>query len=226
MKSLKIFSNIGLLLLFLLALFFFEPSFSNLYYKFRGVTSVDENNLLRGEIKNLKFENKDLKNKLSESKGKTDDSYKVANVYSEYPFNDRRSLVIDVGSKDGIAPGMAVLVGEHSLIGKIDSVTSNKSTVQTIFDPAWQSSVVIGEARVKAVLRGGNPPYLDLIPKESVLLDGALVSNISEKLPINLLFGEIINISPTTNDAWQNAKLKTFYDLDILDQVRIVIDFL
>lgn len=224
MKSLKIFLNILLSLLFLSALFFFRPAINDFYHKLRGeVYGDDLNDSLLREIDWLKLENKNLKDRDREDTSNS--SYKNGNIYSEYPFNDRRLLVIDLGSKDGIKPGMPVITYDHTLIGKINSVTASESAVQTIFDPAWQSSVAIGEKRVKAVLKGGNSPSLELIPKDSVFSGGETVVNISKELPYNFLLGEIVGMSLVSNEVWQTAKLKMLYDLENLSQVRVVLNF-
>lgn len=211
--------GILLILLFVAAAFFYRNeilSFSGLIH------SLDYE-----KLEALQLENLVLKTELEALEGKSEtisDSYAAAKIYSRYPFNDRRLVTINLGEEDGVREGMPVLAREGVLLGKVSEVFGRQSVVETIFDPGWRSSVVVGEV-TKALLEGGVTPILTLISKESAVSPGDRVLNTSPEFPLELLLGEIKEVTPALNDVWLTAKINTFYNLDDLTEVLVVINF-
>ena len=65
-----------------------------------------------------------------------------------------RTVVIDVGSADGIAADMTVLNGD-GLVGRVLSVTASTATVQLLLDPAAQVGVRMAGSGQLGLARGG-----------------------------------------------------------------------
>lgn len=65
-----------------------------------------------------------------------------------------RTVVIDVGSADGIATDMTVLNGD-GLVGRVLSVTASTATVQLLLDPAAQVGVRMAGSGQLGLARGG-----------------------------------------------------------------------
>jgi len=65
-----------------------------------------------------------------------------------------RTVVIDVGSADGIAADMTVLNGD-GLVGRVLSVTASTATVQLVLDPAAQVGVRMAGSGQLGLARGG-----------------------------------------------------------------------
>lgn len=151
--------------------------------------------------------------------------FKVAHIYSRYPFNNRASLVLDLGSDAGIQPGMPVLAEEGVLLGRVKAVKQTQSEVETIFSSTWKSSVGIGDEKVKAVLSGGTTPTLEFIAKEAKLKEGDRVFNLSPELPLNLYLGTLSNVVGVSYDVWQRGELDTLYEPEDLDTALVVINF-
>lgn len=144
-------------------------------------------------------------------------------VHSRYPFNDKHRLTIARGSMDGVSVGMPVLAAPGVLAGVVAETRRRQSEVQTIFDPSWNSSVTIGE--VKAVLRGGSSPFLDLIPESSDLTEGTLVRNIDATLPYGLVLGEIGTITRASHNSWQRAVLRVGFAPEHLSRVLLMVEY-
>ena len=218
-KSPRFFLGILLIFVFVLAAFFYRNEILNL----SGIIhSLDYE-----EVEALRLENLALKIELEALKEKSQvalDSYAAAKVYSRYPFNDRRLLTINLGEKDRVRIGMPVLAMEGVLLGRVSEVFGRQSSVETIFDPAWRSSVVVGK-ETKALLEGGVTPTLNLISKESVVGAGDLILNTSPEFPLGLLLGEVRNVAPASDDVWLTAKINTLYNLDDLSEVLVVTNF-
>lgn len=175
----------------------------------------------------LKLENESLKHRVAAQAGKNTEGDKVlsAAVYSRYPFNDKNELVIDKGATDGIAAGMPVLAAPGILLGHVTNVRSRSSVVTTLFDPAWKSSVTIGEGRVRAVLHGANTVRLELIPKEVVIREGDEVRNVSPEYPMGLRVGVVDTVRRDDNNVWQVADVRIAYSIENLDSVSVITNF-
>lgn len=151
--------------------------------------------------------------------------YRPARVFSDYPFNNYASLIVDLGSDDGMKSGMPVLSADGVLLGKITEVKRTQSEVETIFDPNWKSAVTFGTGRFKALLTGGPAPYLDLIPKEASAVVGDSVLNLASDFPMNLLVGKILSWESGENNIWFKAKLAPPVRFENLGKVMVVVDF-
>lgn len=191
---------------------FSERSFS--YQKFRELQL--ENAGLRNEIK--LFKNSPLS-------ANREFDYRTAEIFSRYPFDERGTVVINLGGEDGMKEGLPVLAKEGVLFGKIKSVKRTQSEVLTFFDSSWRSGVSVGEAGVKAVLRGGAAPVLEFIESEQGIKTGDRVLNISPEFPLRLLVGELGEIKKSPRDVWFAADIKTDYEIESLNEVLVLTDF-
>ncbi|MEK7542835.1 MAG: rod shape-determining protein MreC [Patescibacteria group bacterium] len=151
--------------------------------------------------------------------------YFEADLYSKYPFNDKEILVIDAGSDDGMKVGMPVFLRENILIGRISSIKKTQSEVETIFNSSWRSSVFIGSRKIKAVLRGGKSPILELVPKNAVLEKGDSVANSSPNFPLGAYIGTVLNIYNDGSDLWFTADVDTGYSIQDARSVFVIADF-
>jgi cell shape-determining protein MreC len=179
-----------------------------------------ENQGLRQEIKVLQ-DKLDLKSQ----------PYLTARVYSRYPFDDNQTLIINIGSKDGVKVGWPVLAAENYLLGKIISVKADISEVRTIFSPDWKSEVKIGQgnppaqAGIEAVLVGGRQPTLEFISADAKINPGDEITSASPGLPLGLFVGKVSEIIPHPAVSLQQAKLRTDYDPNKLGKVFIISDY-
>lgn len=230
MKSPRIFLVPLLAVVFLLVIFFYRDGINTLLQGARyRVFGFWDRSFDYQKLWDLKLENQKLRAQLGavEERPITSGrfSYRVARVYSRYPFNDRRLIVIDVGSEDSVVSGMPVLVGENVLLGRIKNVRRTQSVVETIFNPEWRSSVAIGPDASKALLKGGVPPFLDLIPRDAAIDSGNQVVSLSPDFPLHLVIGTVGSVEPVLNDVWLSARLETPYQLEDVSKVFIILDF-
>jgi len=180
-------------------------------------------------IQELTLENESLKQQLISfsvvREKKEQYQYKIARVYSQYPFNDATSIIIDIGLDDGIKVGMPVMVKEGILLGKVKNVRRTQSEVETIFSPEWRTSVNVGKKMTKAVLHGGPTPNIDLIPIDENTSFGDEVTNSVSDFPMGALLGTLSEINKNANDVWKKSSLKTPYKIEFIDTVLIIVDF-
>lgn len=151
--------------------------------------------------------------------------YLETRLYSRYPFNDKGVIVVAAGLDDGVRPDMPVMAREGVLLGRVSNVKQTQSEVETIFNPAWRSSVYIGKKNVKAVLRGGEVPTIEFVPKETVISKGEAITNGSPSLPLGAFLGTISLARAVNSDLWQSANIDPGYTLDDITFVLLVTDF-
>jgi len=221
MRSLRFIAPLLLAAGFLFLIFFYRAEINDFFSRSRGiVVGVLDGTFNYSEFLRLRAENAGLR-----ATSELGASTSVAGVYSRYPFNDRRLIVINLGERDGVKIGMPVLASEKVILGRITAVRHTQATVQTLFDPEWRESVAIGENLVKALLKGGLPPTLELIDREARIAEGASVFNLSPELPLHFFLGKVSGVRAVAGEPWQKAELQTPYDLDNLNQVFVIKDF-
>ncbi len=228
MKSPRFFLATLLVLVLVLTVFFYRGALFQILNNFRS-RDYEKLRELVLENEGLKAELQTLKEKIRQA---DNSSLIPARIYSSYPWNDRRLLVVDLGESNGILTGMPVLVKAGVLLGKVKEVRRKESVVQTIFDPAWRSSVIITtystpreRGEVKALLQGGAVPTLTLIAKEAVIAPGDKVFNTSPEFPLGLFVGRVAEIEASPTDVFKKAQLSTLYEPEELDEVLVLTNF-
>ncbi len=139
--------------------------------KVNGNSSFFENvSKLKEENDELQKKNKELEEKLREleamrSENETLKTYlDLTEKYSDYKTipadvinrdisNYSKTLVINVGSDDGIKEGMTVIAAE-GLVGHIISVTNSTAKIQTIIDTSSSTSCLLSTSRDSIVCKG------------------------------------------------------------------------
>ena len=233
MRSLRVFIT-GLLILLVIALLllYFSP-LSILVEGPRNLIISFFNRPFNYQVfQELRLENESLKIEINQLKEviqadlflATQSNYLIADLYSRYPFNDQASLIVNLGSIDGLKPGMPVLAAKGVLLGRVVEVKRVMSEIQTIFDPAWRSSVAIGDNGGKAVLVGGFTPRLELISRQSSVQAEDIVINVAPEFPYGLTLGRLGNLEEDVTAQWFSATLQIFYNLNNLKEVLIVTD--
>ncbi|MFB6212243.1 MAG: rod shape-determining protein MreC [Candidatus Magasanikbacteria bacterium] len=230
MKTYKNYINL-LILVATLLLFFLFP---NVFYKSFNYIKFTFNSFLdRGfnyqKLKELKKENKKLKFELKQVKkfgaSPSDNEYQKARVFSKYPFSNKKNITIDLGSKEGIKKGMPVLTKSKYLLGKVISVRERIANVKTIFSKNWKNSVGLGSPKTEAVLSGGTPPEIKLIPRDVKFPGNPKVFNLSSDYPLYQLMGKAENIQKSEESVLRKAYLKTPYSFSNIIEVFVITNF-
>ena len=179
------------------------------------------------ELENIKTENEMLKEylNLTEKYGeyKTISGYVINKDISNYSG----VVVINLGSKDGVAPNMTV-IADKGLVGHIISVTENTAKVQTIVDPASSVSCTISESK-DSIIAKGIINETSLIKATYIPTDANLVQNESVETsglggiyPKGIHVGTIKEITNTKNITDRYATIQTAVDFDKLDTVLVI----
>lgn len=204
---------------------------------------TDVNNL-KNENEDLKNTNKELEQKLREleilraENAVLKEYANLTEKYSEYETipayiinknisNLSESIVINIGSKDGIEPNMAV-ISEKGLVGYIESVTDTTAKVQTIIDSSSNVSATISTTRdsiiCKGILDSNNTLKATFIPLDAIVSIGDTVetSGMGGIYPKGITIGTIKEVINTKNISDRYAIIETAVDFSKLETVLVI----
>ncbi len=203
-------------------------------------------NSLKIENENLKQKNEELEQSLREleiikAENATLRSYNnMSEKYSNYTTvpayiinkdvsNLSDTMIINVGSDDGVKENMPVITTE-GLVGYVISTTNNTSKVNPIIDPSTSVSASISTSRdgviVKGILGSNNTLKLMYIPTDAdlVLEDSIETSGIGGIYPKGILIGKISQIIESKNITDRYAIVETAVDFSKLETVLVILD--
>lgn len=179
------------------------------------------------EMENIKTENETLKEylNLSEKYGeyKTITGYVVNRDISNYS----KTIVINVGSNDGVAKDMTV-IGDEGLVGHVISVTDSTAKVQTIIDTASSVSAIMSTTNDSIVCKGNLDSDTELkamyIPTDANIIQGDSVetSGIGGVYPKGIHIGTVKRVVSTQNITDRYASVETAIDFDKLTSVLVI----
>jgi rod shape-determining protein MreC len=152
----------------------------------------------------------------------------IARVISEGPSNYLRTIGIDLGSEQGIERGMPV-VTESGLVGRIDRVRPDSSTVLLIIDPRSKADAQIERNRVVGVLQGlaSGGLSMDYISQDADVSLGDLVktSGLGGGFPKGLIIGQVVAVRQRDYEMFQQATVRPTVNFDRLEWVLVITNF-
>ena len=199
---------------------------------------------LKEENENLKQKNSDLEKSLREleiikSENETLKGYvNLRDKYTEYTTipgyiinkdnsNYSKTLIINVGSKDGIQTNMAV-ISDEGLVGHVVSLTENPAKVQTLVDTASAVSCLVGSAKdnviVKGSLDGGNMLKATSIATSATLFEGDKLetSGLGGIYPKGIVVGTIKSVTNTRNLTNRYATVEPAVNFNKVGTVLVI----
>lgn len=155
-------------------------------------------------------------------------TYKAAAVIGRDPSPFLRYVIINVGSNDGVLPGMPV-VTDKGLVGRVDAVIAEAARVQLITDSASAVNIRLQTSDTEAMLTGsitGNLA-LDMIPQDALVQIGdvVLTSGLGGGYPPNILVGQVVNIRKLDSELFQTAGIQPNVDFNRLQFLLVITNF-
>lgn len=215
-----------------------------------ALTQIDK---LRTESERLRQENLTLREQLDRMPAISkinDDWTKITAAQQATPYRTTaarvivrdlsdvrpRTLILNKGSNDGLAPGQVVIDAGGALVGRISEVDATVSMVLLLSDP---SAVVVGkEAKSGATgtIRGSLSGQLqmlyvdssqDLAVGEAVVTAGESLpcTNDTSPYPPTLLIGNIVEVFTDPNTPVKSASIKPAAHLTDATFVLIIVDY-
>jgi rod shape-determining protein MreC len=196
------------------------------------VGSRTENEELRAELDTLRIEKQSLERTL----GRIERSAALINYQADIASTTvlaevigggasgaAKEIIIDKGSADGVAAGMAVVTSE-GVVGRIQAAHSTSSLVVLINDVDAAVGAILEDTRVRGVLkgRGGRECELQYINPDVPVRVGEIVytSGADRIFPKGLPVGEVVDLEQSGDS--QTILVRPFAKLDRLDEVLVV----
>lgn len=179
------------------------------------------------ELENIKTQNETLREylNLTEKYGeyKTISGYVINKDISNYS----KTIVINVGKKDGVTEKMTV-IGDQGLVGHVISVTDSTAKVQTIIDTASSISCSMSTTQEAIVCKGTLDDKDSLkamyIPTDANIIQGDSIetSGLGGIYPKGIHIGTVKKVTNTQNMTDRYALIETAIDFNKLSTVLVI----
>ena len=179
------------------------------------------------EMETVKNENETLKEYLKLTEKYADYKTVPGYVINRDISNYSKTIVINVGAKDGIKEKMTVIANE-GLVGYVVSVTNSTSKVQTIVDSASSVSSLMSTTRecivCKGMLDSNSTLKAMYIPTEAQIIQGDSIetSGIGGIYPKGIHIGSVSQVVNTNNPIDRYALIETAVDFEKLETVLVI----
>lgn len=179
------------------------------------------------EFETIKSQNETLKQYLQLAEKYK--SYKTipADVINRDISNYSKTIVINVGKKQGIKEKMTVIAAE-GLVGMVIDVTETTSKVQTIIDSSSNTSAIFSTSReamvCKGLLRENKTLKAVYIPTDATVTEGDRIetSGLGGIYPKGIHIGVVSKTVNTKNLSDRYSIINTAVDFEKLETVLVV----
>ena len=210
----------------------------------QAITEIEtlraDNAALRTEVDRLTLENVQLREAAfaAQQAAKLGDIAKTlpfqtvaATVIARDPSNILATIVLGVGTNDGVKVGHVVL-SEQGLVGRVSEVGTNYSKVLLITDPSSTVSALVEGSRATGIVRGqyGDSLIMDWILQTERVKAGDVVvtaglglgDELRSLYPKGLVIGKILQLQNAEAAAYQRAIIAPAVELRKLENVLVV----
>lgn len=145
-----------------------------------------------------------------------------------------RSLVVNLGTADGIAVDDPVMVA-RGLIGRVEAVSANAARVGLLLNPGQAVSATVVESGGSGVLRVSGTegsPVLDLgyVSQrmkvglgDLVVTSGWSTGSLSSIFPAGIPIGTVTSVGNSPTDLYKTVQVAPFADFDRIDEVLVLV---
>lgn len=136
----------------------------------------------------------------------------------------RNYITLNVGTDDGVQPGMAV-VTDLGLVGHVLIASAKYSQVQLILNSDTRIAVKIERARVNGILawEGGEQLVLRKIAKSHDVQAGDILvtSGYSTRFPRNIYVGRVTEVQDDPSSLFRKIQVMPMVNFETLEQVFV-----
>lgn len=139
-----------------------------------------------------------------------------------------QTLIIDLGSKQGLTSDLAVIDQRGNVVGKLGQVKEDSAEVLLVTNKECRLAAgTASSSKTIGLVRGnlGLTINLEMVPQTEILqLDQEIVtSGLEPSIPKDLLIGKINQINKENNALWQTAGLNPAVDPSELSFVSVIV---
>lgn len=179
------------------------------------------------ELEIVKAENATLQEYMGLTEKYKDFKTVPANVIDRDVSNYSSTLVINVGSDDGVKENMTV-IADKGLVGHVISVTKKSAKVQVIVDSSSSVSALISTTNESIICKGSvendsllNATYIDT-SAELLVGDNVVTSGLGGIYPKGITIGTIKQVVDKSNITDRYAVVETAVDFSKLYSVLVI----
>ncbi len=140
-----------------------------------------------------------------------------------------RYIIINAGTRHGVAVGMPVVTSGSVLVGRVARASANLAYVQLVNDPQSRVAAMLQQSRITGLVVGspeGAMTMTDILPDETVNIgDIIITSAIGGLLPRGLIIGQVDSVAYQESLLFQEAMVRPAIDFQQLETVLIITDF-
>ena len=152
---------------------------------------------------------------------------KIAHVIGYSTTAWDQSITVDMGSAEGVEPGMTVM-GSTGVLGQIARVLPHSSTVRLLTDPNSGAAVKIQSSRANAIVRGSLDGRLHLSDLEDDQVpevgDVVITSGLGGSYQSGLIVGTVVSVGKPSGSAVGDIIVNPNDSASLLEEVIIVMD--
>lgn len=190
-----------------------------------------ENELLQ----ELRGENELLRNLYAQALERPDIERVLANVIARDTSPTFRSILIDIGTDDGIFVGMPV-EDAQGLVGQVFRTTSNMSQVILVTDNTSSIPGRLADSRATGIVHGtgiGGVMVMEWIDLDATVTVGEVVATsglggsdsgglLINRFPSDLLLGRVVEVQRSEAELFQSAIIQPAADINNLEIVFVL----
>ncbi len=160
--------------------------------------------------------------------GPEDHEYVTCDVIGMDTSGFVRAIQIDCGRRDGVEL-LDPVVTERGLVGRVTQVSATGAEVLLVTDPTSRVNARLQSTREDGVVSGQlvGDLLMSFIPLEAQVREGDLVltNGLGQMLPADLLVGQVLSVSLSEDELYQEARVRSLVDFDRLEIVQVIINF-
>lgn len=139
--------------------------------------------------------------------------------------NFRKSITINVGSKQGVKPN-DIVISDHALVGRISAVSGKNSVVQLITDPAARIPGRVVQTREQVIVEGNATAFCKLkyAPRWAKLKKGddIVTSDIGGLYPPSLPIATVVEHESKSGALFQSVKVLPRVNISKIESVLVI----
>ncbi len=151
--------------------------------------------------------------------------YVPCNVLTIDPLGLTSTIVINCGENQGVNTGLGV-ISQGYLIGKVVYTSKNSSTVMLITSSEFSTDARISKSGESGVVKGsfGSGITVDQLSQNDSLENGDMIvtGGINNKIPKDILIGQVSNIASSPNDLFKKATILSPINFSNLEFVFVI----
>jgi len=149
-------------------------------------------------------------------------------IAKEQAGEDRRDLVINRGSQDGLRPGLGVINEDGMIVGKVMEVKDRTAKICLATSPGCRlAAAVQNQLKSQGLTDGdlGLTIKMSYIPQlEKIAQDDLVItSGLDGDIPRGFVIGRVTQIINESNEVWQEATIEPLINFDNLTVVSAIV---